>query len=173
MSSSLPQMPSARIPFRRFVLKEKQPHCRYSLSTQGPGRNENNDWANPVPGDCILLGMFCQRQNRSEGFQTSIPPTESMLSWQIGICLVFLAEEVCFGSMSIFVGHTRAVLDVIIDGKWRDRGRAGTDSKRNSRHCLISVWTLKFYWPNRKAHIIKTARSLARTNTWTKEGRRI
>jgi hypothetical protein len=39
------------------------------------------------------------------------------------ISLVFLAQGVCLGNISIFAEHTRVVLDVIIGAGPRDAGR--------------------------------------------------
>lgn len=162
MSSSLPQMPSARIPFRRFGLGEKQFHCKCGLNMQGPGRNKNNDRANLMPGDCILLGVVCQRGIWGFSDQRCSHRKHAVLTNRYR--LLFLAEGICLGSISIFVEHTRAVLDVRIARGWRGRGRGRNSQQKKYRHGLLAIQTLTFYWSNRKACAIKTTRSLAKIN---------
>lgn len=71
-----------------------------------------------MPEDWILLGMVCQRQNRSEVFQTSAVPTKKHAVLTNRYKPIFLAEGICLGSISIFVEHTRAILNAIIAGDW-------------------------------------------------------
>lgn len=52
---------------------------------------------------------------------------------------IFLAEGICLGSISIFVQHTREVLDVRTGGAGGAQGGVGMQNKSESRHACVAL----------------------------------